>query len=286
MIQREQKLEQIKQWIADNNDIRAALITSSLVNPLAPVDDFSDLDIELVLEPLAPYVADATWINLFGEPMIYYEEGPESFEGKHSMIMVQYMDSVKVDFKLYSVAQFQQELAQLTLPEDWDIGYEVLADKDGLTRDLAPPSHQVSIIKKPSEERFQRLLHDFYWDMTYLPKCLARGDLFYLKYMMEHIIRVEYFIPMLEWHIASRNDWKISTNKNGRLFKQYISGMEWDELEHSFAGANLQENWDAAFTMLHLFHNYAKELAVALGYPYSSEPHDRIAQYFETIYRR
>jgi hypothetical protein len=47
---REEKLEQIIHWAENNPDIRAVLLTSSLVNPYAPVDDFSDLDVELVFE--------------------------------------------------------------------------------------------------------------------------------------------------------------------------------------------------------------------------------------------
>lgn len=47
---RDEKLKAIIDWSKNNRDIRAVLLTSSLVNPLAPVDDFSDLDIEFVFE--------------------------------------------------------------------------------------------------------------------------------------------------------------------------------------------------------------------------------------------
>ncbi len=47
---RDEKLKAIIDWSKNNRDIRAVLLTSSLVNPLAPVDDFSDLDIELIFE--------------------------------------------------------------------------------------------------------------------------------------------------------------------------------------------------------------------------------------------
>ncbi|WP_426477259.1 aminoglycoside 6-adenylyltransferase [Chryseobacterium sp. CBSDS_008] len=52
---REEKLKQIIQWAENNADIRAVLLTSSLVNPYAPVDDFSDLDVELVFENRISY---------------------------------------------------------------------------------------------------------------------------------------------------------------------------------------------------------------------------------------
>ncbi|OBW41013.1 Streptomycin adenylyltransferase [Chryseobacterium sp. MOF25P] len=47
---REEKLRSIINWSENNEDVRAVLLTSSLVNPLAPVDEFSDLDIELIFE--------------------------------------------------------------------------------------------------------------------------------------------------------------------------------------------------------------------------------------------
>ena len=47
---REEKLKDIRRWSEINTDVRAVLLTSSLVNPSAPVDEFSDLDIELIFE--------------------------------------------------------------------------------------------------------------------------------------------------------------------------------------------------------------------------------------------
>ena len=47
---REEKLRTIIEWSEKNEDVRVLLLTSSLVNPLALVDEFSDLDIEFVFE--------------------------------------------------------------------------------------------------------------------------------------------------------------------------------------------------------------------------------------------
>ena len=41
---REEKLRTIIEWSEKNEDVRVLLLTSSLVNPLALVDEFSDLD--------------------------------------------------------------------------------------------------------------------------------------------------------------------------------------------------------------------------------------------------
>lgn len=107
---RDKKLGQIVDWSKNNPNIRAVLLTSSLVNPLAPVDSFSDLDIELVFEDSQAYVLDKQWVYHFGEPIAAVEEDESAFEGKHAMKMVLYKDHVKVDFKLYSKSHFLLEV--------------------------------------------------------------------------------------------------------------------------------------------------------------------------------
>jgi len=71
---RDEKLKMISEWAQNNEDIRAVLLTSSLVNPLAPVDDLSDLDIELVFNDNANYITDNSWIHHFGYAIAMIEE--------------------------------------------------------------------------------------------------------------------------------------------------------------------------------------------------------------------
>lgn len=228
---REEKLEKIIHWAENNPDIRAVLLTSSLVNPYAPVDDFSDLDVELVFDRRQPYEINNEWLSLFGEPISMVEEDDTVFDGKHAMKMVLYKDHVKVDFKLYQISEFIEEIQQENLPDDWDVGYKVLIDKDGLTKDMKSPTYQSVMIRKPSEKKFKQLLNDFWWDTTYVAKCLKRGDIFYAKFMSENILRTDYLVPLTEWYIAAASDWNtVTTNKHGRLFKntlQLIFGIGW-----------------------------------------------------------
>lgn len=281
---REEKLRNIISWANENADIRAVLLTSSLVNPLAPVDNFSDLDAELIFEDNSSYIENNQWINLFGKPISVIEEDESCFGGIHAMKMVLYEDHIKVDFKLYSKKRFLKEAQRDKLPEDWDIGYKVLLDKDGITTAMKPPSHQVSIIKKPSEETFTKLLNDFWWDVTYVVKCLARGDIFYAKFMSENIIRTEYLVPLTEWYIASKHNWNITTNKHGRLFKKYVSPDIWNRLEQTFSGSDIRDNWKALFAFADVFHLLGTRLAEKLEYPYP-ETHERnIRKYINTVY--
>lgn len=283
MKSRTEKLEAIIQWAENNKDIRAVLLTSSLANPLAPVDDFSDLDIELIFENNSGYISDNIWLQQFGAPIAMIEEDESCFNNRHAMKMVLYKDEVKVDFKLYSVPKFLEDIQQNELPEDWDIGYSVLMDKDGITQQMQPPTYQVAIIQKPSPQRFQQLINDFWWDTTYVAKCLVREEIFYAKFMSETNIRTQYLVPLIEWYIASRYNWNITTNKYGRLFKKYLSPAMWLKTQQTFSGSSISDNWNALLAMADLVSEMGTDLSQQLGYAYPYELEKDIRSYLLQI---
>ncbi|MEY8761792.1 AadS family aminoglycoside 6-adenylyltransferase [Chryseobacterium tongliaoense] len=280
---RDEKLAQIISWAQANPDIRAVLLTSSLVNPHAPVDDLSDLDIELVFENMKAYEEDKKWLELFGNPISMIEEDETCFENKYAMKMVLYEDHVKVDFKLYRKSEFIKEVHEENLPEDWDVGYKVLMDKDDLTKDLKPPTYQSIMIQKPSEQRFQQLLNNFWWDTTYVAKCLKREDIFYAKFMSENVIRTDYLVPLLEWFIASENSWNITTNKHSRLFKKYLSADLWTKIEATFSGSSVEDNWNALLVYADLVHEIGLDLSVKLNTAYPTEHENKVRKYLNEI---
>ncbi|MNK47439.1 Aminoglycoside 6-adenylyltransferase [compost metagenome] len=280
---REEKLKLIIEWSEKNEDVRVLLLTSSLANPFAPVDEFSDLDLEFIFENNTNYISDKSWTLNFGNPIAMVEEDENYFDDKHAMKMVLYDDGVKADFKLYSKSNFIEEIRQKELPKDWDIGYKILIDKDGITKQMQQPTYQVSIIKRPSKKEFQNVINDFWWDTTYVAKCLVRDEIFYAKYMSETTIRTEYLIPLIEWYIVSDNNWNITTNKHGRLFKKYLSQEMWTKTQRTFSGSEIEENWDALFSMADLVSEIGTELSKTLDYPYPQKLEADIRKYLTEL---
>lgn len=283
---RENKLNQIVDWARNNDNVSVVLLTSSLSNPNAPRDYFSDLDIELVFNDLSSVLASDGWLSEFGKVIAKVVENEAVFAGKHAMRMVLYDDYVKVDFKLYDIAHFLTEVNSSQLPGDWDVGYLVLLDKDQLTSQLKPPTYQSVVIKRPTEEKFRQVLNDFWWDMTYVAKSLARDEIFYAKFMSENIMRTDYLVPLLEWYIAIDHDWRITTNKHGRLFKKYLSADLWKRIELTFSGSAIDDNWHALFAYADLGHDLGVELSEKLGYSYPTELEENIRHYLAFVRAR
>ncbi|WP_306351138.1 AadS family aminoglycoside 6-adenylyltransferase [Flavobacterium sp. '19STA2R22 D10 B1'] len=277
------QLQQIVEWAQIQHEVRVVLLTSSLVNPYAPVDQFSDLDIELVVENASEFLSTEDWLSSFGTVIAKIVESEETFDYKHAMRMVLYDDYTKVDFKIYSVDQFLKEVNQVDLQDDWDVGYKVLIDKDNLTLNMKPPTYASIMIKKPTVEEFIQILNDFWWDITYIVKCLARGDIFYAKFMSENNMRTEYLQTIIEWYIGLENDWKVTTNKYGRLFKNYVSPELWTKIEATFSGSVIEENWNALLASANLCHELGIYLAEKLNYPYPITLEEDIRKYMHTM---
>ncbi len=158
-----------------------------------------------------------------------------------------------------------------------------MLDKDYITNNMKKPSYQVSIIKQPAKEEFIRVINDFWWDTTYVAKSLARDEIFYAKFMSENMIRTSYIIPLIEWYIASHNNWNITTNKYGRLFKKYLSPEQWERIEKTFSGSSIEDNWNALFAFSDLINEIGIELSETLGFPYPVELEKNIRKYLNDI---
>ena len=67
-----QPLCTIIDWASAHDSIRAVLLTSTRAVPNAPVDALSDYDVILIVQALAPWVTDRSWLSDFGEVLVVY----------------------------------------------------------------------------------------------------------------------------------------------------------------------------------------------------------------------
>ncbi len=280
---RDLKLQQVLEWAAAEDTVRAVLLTSSLVNPYAPVDRFSDLDIELVVTDLPLFLSDNGWIEGFGSIIAMVAEGEEVFDGKHAMRMVLYEDHTKIDFKIWAQEKFREEVQAAVMPEDWDVGYKVLIDKDELTTGMKAPAYTPVFIQRPSRETYNQVMNDLWWDMSYVAKCLWRDNLFYAKFMSENMMRTQYLEPLIEWYIGMQYDWQVSTNKRGRLFKQYLAPELWKRIEATFSGSDTDDNWRALQAYTEIGRELGLAIAAQLGYDYPHQLDERICAYLDDV---
>lgn len=265
-------LSHFKKWAEENDLIRAAVLTSSRVDPDANIDFLSDYDIELYVSDISTFAKNDDWLKVFGDIMVRWPFKPRS-TGRENWItrLVLFKDGVRIDFQITDRLQIQ--------PGAYDNGYEVLIDKDGIARGLHEPTYSEFVIKKPTQEEFETLVNEFWWDAYYVPKYLWRDELPFAKYMLDYIIRYEFLHKVTSWYIGMENNWSVDTGACGKKFKSYLDSETWSEFEETYAGADIEENWIAFFKTIDFFRKIAKKVSENLGYSYPIEMDKEVTQF-------
>ena len=93
----------------------------------------------------------------------------------------------------------------------------------------------------------------------------------------------EYLRRMLERRIERDRGWSEPTDGLGKGLKKRLPADIWEALEATYAGAGIEENWEALFRTLTLFRRVAVEVAEDLGYAYPHDLDRRVTEYVRAI---
>jgi len=266
-------------WAAGQDTIRVLIWTSSRTTPQAPVDRFSDYDLIIATTDVSHFTSDETWVEWYGTPLVRFRDQDASQEFPWWGDLVLYEDGAKIDYTLWPMATLQKIARAPRLSEELDVGYRVLLDKDHLTHGLAAPTYRAHIPPQPTPTEFLALVEEFWWETIYVAKNLWRGELFPAKYSFDAVCKLDLLRRMLEWVIEADHDWSIRPGAMGRHLSARLPAALWQEVESTFVGADLEENWEALFRLTALFRTSAETVATSLGYIYPRAVDDRVTQY-------
>ena len=264
--------------------VRAMLLTSSRADPKAHLDLFSDYDVILVVTDIHPFFEDRTWLQDFGQVLVVYRDPIRLDYGLEAFAYItQYEDGTKIDFTLWPVETLSRVKAGSELPHCLDVGYAVLLDKDRLTDGLRPPTYRAFIPDPPTEIAYQTLVEEFFHEATYVAKHLWRDDLMAAKYNLDHAMKHDNLRVMLEWRFEIDHHWSVKPGDYGKGLKKRLDREIWTELENTYVGAGLAENWEALFKTISLFRRIAIQVGTELGYAYPQELDLRVTSYLQKV---
>jgi len=272
------------EWANRQDTVRVLILTSSHTSPKSPVDILSDYDLIMVLTDIHPFYNRRDWLSDFG-PLLTLYRNPIMWDNglEHSCYIVQYENGLKIDFTLWSVAFLQRLAAQPKLPDEFDAGYRVLLDKDSLTTALQPPTYAAYIPLPPTATQYTEKAEIFFLDAIYVAKFLWRDDLVAAKHLLDHFMKQEHLIPLLEWHFEIDHNWSVKPGPYGRRLKQWLRPDLWQQLESTYTGVDIEENWTALYATITLFRQAAIEVGKHFGYAYPHDLDQRCMAYLQKI---
>lgn len=282
--QEQRIIQQLVSWGQALPTLRALILTSTRTTPQATPDLFSDYDVIVAVTELNPYLADEGWLEVFGPVLVLYRDPVRREYGLARFARItQYEDGLKIDFTVCPVEWVQRLAAEPVLPPDLDVGYRVLLDKDGLTGGLKPPTYRAFVPKPPSEAEYHTVVEEFFHEATYVAKHLWRDDLLPAKYNLDQVMKQKKLRTLLEWRIEIEHGWSLKTGAYGKGLKRHTPAALWAELEATYVGAGLEENWAALFRSVDLFRTVAVQVGEALGYAYPHDLDRRVVAYLRKV---
>ncbi len=278
-------IERLISWGESQDLVRAMVLTSSRAIPNNPYTDrFSDYDVILALRDVRPFHDSQDWLAAFGTVLAMYRDPMYAEDGlSWSGNVVQFEEGAKIDFTLWPVEMLRKVVQEETLPAEFDAGYQVLLDKDGLADGIKPPSYRGYIPQPPTEARYHEEIENFFLCASYVAKYLLRDDVMAAKYLLDGEMKHENLRPILEWHLEIEHDWQVKPGNYGRRIKKWLRPDLWAGLESTYAGAGIEENWQALFRLMDLMHKVGIEVGEKLGFAYPESIEQRMRMYLKKL---
>ena len=270
-------------WAEAEPAVRAMVLTSTRARPHGPVDALSDYDVIVLVDDVPAFVAREAWLDARPGALARWGDESERLGERTVFRGVVYADGIKIDWSIWPETLLELVAAAPELPDQLDVGYRVLLDKEGRTAGWTPATHRAHIPQPPTAGEYRAVVEEFWWSTTYVAKSLWRGEVVHAKFALDTDAKLGALRPMLEWLLELDRNWSWKPGAYGRGLEQALPPDLRAELEATYVGAGTEENWEALFRTAALFRRTAREVADALGFDYPQDVDDRVTKQLERV---
>ena len=255
-------------WARTDERILAAVAFGSTERTDRPADAWSDLDLLFVVDDLAPWLDDLSWVDAIGRPWLrLVNEAPVP---DIRVVQVLYaggydVDLIPVDRELLKVFEVPEVAAEV-----FGHGAQVVIDRIDALRPLtngtgAFPSETGSGIRPPRSDEFSKTVATFLYQTVWATKRLLRGERWRAHDDVDDYMR-DRLLTMLEWHALARGVEGVFPES--RKFEVWIPPDVAAELPATFARYEDGSIADALVRGHALFRRLAREVADRWGFDY------------------
>ncbi len=261
-------LDRIVEWAQNEKAIKAMILQGSYAAGMA--DAYSDYDLAIFCSAYELYIKDERWLSKIGNVWVCVYEKVEKGDKTFPTRLVIFDGGVKVDFAFYTMDVLADLARARPLPDEYTRGYTVLIDKESLTTSMPPATHKERPGAKPSEQEFQTVIQEFWFEVHHVAKYLKREDLWSAKFRSGSI-QDHFLLKMIEWNEQAKRNWESQVPPLGKRMHSWVDADTWKALHQVFAHFDSRDSWQGLIHTIELFRKLATDTAKRLGYSY---PHD------------
>lgn len=258
-------IERLVEWGGQADGLCAAFVVGSQAREERPADEYSDLDVVLVVGDPEMLIHSDRWLRRLGDFHISFVEDTLG-GGKERRVLFE--DGLDVDFVLMSPAAAQAAFKSGEGAGILERGYRLLIDKVGLF--AAPPSEKPEGSKQASEQAYQNAVHDFWYHTVWTAKKLLRGERWTAKMCLDSYMKGR-LLWMIEWHARAAHGPSFDTWHSGRFLDDWAEKWILERLPECFAQYDDVDMRRALRANMALFRMVAVELAELRGFEYPRE---------------
>ena len=255
--------ERLHAWARTRDGVLGALAFGSTERSDRPADDWSDLDLVLLVADAGPWLADLSWTDEIGASWLrFVHRAP--IPGV-DVVQVLFAGGYDVDL----VPMDATGLAVLGDPavagEVMGPGARVLRDDDGRLETVAAGAAPPAATRLPDRAAWDHVTATFLYQAAWATKRLRRGERWRAwddtaGYMRARLLR------MLEWLAVARG--VPGVFPEARKQETWLPTDVAARLPATFAGYDDDALADALPALVSLFGDAGREVAAATGFPY------------------
>jgi len=260
-------LDRIVAWAQSSGDVQAVLLLGSHARVDVPADEWSDIDLGVLVDEPARYLDSSDWLDEFGPVLLTVVEPSAVGGGWERRVLFE--SGIDVDF---NVVPAELAAALDDVIDDPHVravlgrGVRVLVDKLGrasmLERVSAGPSVPAESI---SVTAYRTLSHAFWFSLLGAAKKLRRGEVWVAKTSCDGALQ-ERIVELLAWNVRLQ-DPAADTWHRGRFLERWAGDTELRELRAASAMYDADDVARALRCSADLFERLETDCARRAGYP-------------------
>lgn len=264
-------MQRVVEWAEAGENVRAAFLIGSRGEFDGQPDRLSDHDVLLFVRDRSKYESNDSWLTAFGPIMVKFHDGYELLGSRVVTRLVQYQGGARIDFSILDVGLLERIIQEPRLPDMLDAGFRVLVDRDDWASRLPKATGEAYRVRLPTEASYQAVVNEFWWEVVYVAKNLARGELLPALYSQECVVRFQCLVPMLEWYARAVHGTESRIGPHGRGLVRELDPATVDRLDRTSLGTSAEEGWEGLFETTAYFRVISTAVAERLGFTVQDE---------------
>jgi aminoglycoside 6-adenylyltransferase len=255
-------LTQFVEWAEHRDDVHGVLLVGSRARTETPADQWSDIDLVLVVENPDRYLRDEHWLEAFGRPILTLLE-PTPIGGTVERRIL-FETGLDVDIAVFTLAAFERAVDHPDTAGVLARGNRVLLDRVRLAEttaralSVARPTQRL-----PDSQVLREHGADFWYHALWTAKKLARGELLMATRSVDGYLK-ERLIALLGWHARARNP-TVDIWHDARFFEQWADPRALDSRRDAYARYDKEDVARALVATADIFELFERETTAALG---------------------